>query len=116
MVLSGKGKVTRNRGSMLIPIPAPVAKDSQIPFKVGDEVSIRIDGDKVIIEKVDKVYVNVKGYAPDFSGGTIGVACPPQENNPNVITLIAGNEILVDDPVKIGNDGKAYSCIERVKE
>ena len=52
MVLSGKGKVARNYGGMLVPIPASVARDSQMPFKVGDDVSVRIDGDKVIIEKV----------------------------------------------------------------
>ena len=51
MTISGTGKVTRNRGSMLIPIPAPIAKDSQMPFAVGDEVSVTIDGDKVIIKK-----------------------------------------------------------------
>jgi len=87
MVLSGKGKVTRNRGSMLIPIPAPIAKDSQMPFAVGDEVSITIDGDKVIIEKA----------------------------YPNINSITAGEYIIEGTPVKIGNDGKAYSCIEKVK-
>ena len=73
-------------------------------------------GDKVVIKKVeDKVYVNVTGHAPDFVYERVGVTCPPQENDPNIIAVIAGEIILEGTPVKIGNDGKAYSCIEKVK-
>jgi len=42
MVLSGKGKVTRNYGGMLVPIPASVARDSQMPFKVGMMSALRL--------------------------------------------------------------------------
>ena len=55
MVLTGKGKVTGHpkARSLYILIPSKIATDSQCPFKRGDYVSIKIEGNKVIIEKIE---------------------------------------------------------------
>ncbi len=35
-------------------IPTSVAKDSAFPFKPGEEVIVRIDGKRLVIEKIEK--------------------------------------------------------------
>ena len=52
MALEGKGKIqepVKNR--VLIYIPADVHKDSAFPFKDKEDVNVKIDGDRLIIEK-----------------------------------------------------------------
>jgi hypothetical protein len=61
-MLEGTGKVinrpTKTGGKsydkFFIYIPASVAKDSAFPFKSGDEVIVRIEGDKLVVEKLGK--------------------------------------------------------------
>lgn len=52
MTLEGRGKLARPEGKRtLIYVSAKVASDSQFPFKPGDELLIRIDGKKLVVEK-----------------------------------------------------------------
>lgn len=52
MVLSGIGKIHEpTKGRIMIYIPADVHKDSQFPFKPKDNVKVRIDGNRLIVEK-----------------------------------------------------------------
>jgi hypothetical protein len=62
MVREGRARLT-NRPSTVggktydkfsIYISTQVAKDSNFPFKPGDELRVRIEGDKLIIEKAKK--------------------------------------------------------------
>jgi len=54
MVGEGKGKVV-DRGKkyrkIFIYIPKEVAMDTAFPFKIGEDVTVRIEGKKLIIEK-----------------------------------------------------------------
>ena len=53
MVLKGKGKIHEPvRGRIMIYIPAKVHQDSVFPFKPKDEVEVRIEGEKLIIERL----------------------------------------------------------------
>jgi hypothetical protein len=51
MAKVGKGKIYGTNGKAWIYIPKDVANDSAFPFKVGDPVKIRVEGEKLIIEK-----------------------------------------------------------------
>jgi hypothetical protein len=56
-MLRGKARilVPNKRGKTgLIYIPADVVKDSSFPFKPNEKVIIKIDGEKLIIEKEGK--------------------------------------------------------------
>jgi len=56
-MLKGKARilVPNKRGKTgLIYIPADVVKDSSFPFKPNEEVIIKIDGEKLVIEKKEK--------------------------------------------------------------
>lgn len=56
-MLKGKARilVPNKRGRTgLIYIPADVVKDSSFPFKPNEEVIIKIDGKKLVIEKKDR--------------------------------------------------------------
>ncbi|AEA47515.1 hypothetical protein Arcve_1513 [Archaeoglobus veneficus SNP6] len=44
----------RTYDKFFIYIPTNVAKDSAFPFKPGEEVVIRIDGDRLVIEKTKR--------------------------------------------------------------
>jgi hypothetical protein len=44
----------RTYDKFFIYVPASVAKDSAFPFKPGENVKIRIKGDKLIVEKASK--------------------------------------------------------------
>ncbi|MEM1552206.1 MAG: hypothetical protein QXH03_06025 [Candidatus Bathyarchaeia archaeon] len=54
MTGEGKGKVV-NRGKkyrkIFIYIPKEVSSDTSFPFKVGEDVTVKIDGERLIIEK-----------------------------------------------------------------
>ncbi|MBS7657952.1 MAG: hypothetical protein QW476_00800 [Candidatus Bathyarchaeia archaeon] len=53
-MLKGKAKilVPNKRGKTgLIYIPADIVKDSLFPFKPNEEVTIKIEGEKLVIEK-----------------------------------------------------------------
>ena len=60
MMLEGVGKVinrpTKTAGKIydkyFIYIPTSVAKDSAFPFRPGEKVVVRIEGDKLIIKKL----------------------------------------------------------------
>lgn len=39
------------KGRLVLYIPADVKKDSRFPFRVGERVSIRIDGRRLVVEK-----------------------------------------------------------------
>lgn len=52
-MLEKETSLTQVKGqtTCLLVIPADIAKDSQFPFKVPSKVIIRIEGDKLIVEK-----------------------------------------------------------------
>jgi len=54
MTGEGKGKVV-DRGKkyrkIFIYIPKEVSSDTSFPFKIGEDVTVRIDGERLIIEK-----------------------------------------------------------------
>ena len=54
---TGKGKVV-DRGTryrkIFIYVPMDVVKDSTFPFEVGEDVSVTIDDDRLIVEKRKK--------------------------------------------------------------
>jgi len=54
---SGKGKIV-DRGfrysKIFVYIPKDVATDTGFPFKVGEDVTVTIEGEKLIIEKGKK--------------------------------------------------------------
>ncbi|MEM3665750.1 MAG: hypothetical protein QW222_01555 [Candidatus Bathyarchaeia archaeon] len=54
MTGEGKGKVV-DRGKkyrkIFIYIPKEVSSDTSFPFKIGDDVIVRIDGKKLVIER-----------------------------------------------------------------
>jgi hypothetical protein len=53
MSIEGQGKICEYmKGRVFIYIPADVRKDSTFPFKIGDRVKIRIESQKLIVEKV----------------------------------------------------------------
>ena len=53
MVLTGIGKIHEpTKGRIMIYVPADVHKDSTFPFEPKDNVKIRIDGVKLIVEKI----------------------------------------------------------------
>ena len=57
MARTGKGKVVNRGGKypkIFIYVPMDVVKDSTFPFKVGEDVSVTIDDDRLIIEKTKK--------------------------------------------------------------
>ena len=55
MVLKGKSRVTGSPsvGSIYVLIPSKIATDSMCPIKRGDYVTIIIEGNKVIIERLE---------------------------------------------------------------
>jgi hypothetical protein len=57
MARSGKGKVV-NRGyrysKVFIYVPKDVATDTGFPFKVGEDITVTIEGKKLIVEKRTK--------------------------------------------------------------
>jgi hypothetical protein len=52
MVLKGRGRILPHvRGGYYIYISKDVASDSAFPFKVPEDVTIRIENKKIIVEK-----------------------------------------------------------------
>jgi hypothetical protein len=53
----GKGKIV-DRGwkypKIFVYIPKEVASDTSFPFKIGENVTVRIDGQRLVIEKREK--------------------------------------------------------------
>jgi hypothetical protein len=57
MTRTGKGKVVDRGGKypkVFIYMSMDVVKDSTFPFEVGEDVSVTIDDDRLIIEKTKK--------------------------------------------------------------
>ena len=56
MALEGKGKIYNHaKNLVIIYVPAKVHRDAQFPFKPRDEVNIRIDRQRLIIEPKKRV-------------------------------------------------------------
>jgi hypothetical protein len=52
MALQGKGTIYQHvKGKMYVYIPANIRDDSQFPFKPGEKVNVRIEKNKLIVEK-----------------------------------------------------------------
>jgi len=56
MAEKGVGRVVKmgRANTRYVVIPADIAKDSKFPFKDGEQVRIAIDGNRLIIEKLDE--------------------------------------------------------------
>ena len=57
MARTGKGKVVDRGGKypkIFIYVPMDVVKDSAFPFEVGEDVSVTIDDDRILVEKREK--------------------------------------------------------------
>lgn len=53
MSLKGEGAIYEHaKGRIVIYVPAKVRSDSAFPFEVGEKVNVRIDGKKLIVEKL----------------------------------------------------------------
>lgn len=54
MVLEGSGRLYEHaKGRIVLYISTDLHKDSAFPFKVGDNVRIKIDGKRLIVERDD---------------------------------------------------------------
>jgi len=53
-MLEGKGKCAKVGHSIIIRLPIYLAVDSRFPFKLNEVVRVRIEGDRVIVEKQPK--------------------------------------------------------------
>ena len=51
-MLEGTTTIRKIDKSLMVRLPIYVAKDSKLPFELGDKVTVRIENNKVIIEKV----------------------------------------------------------------
>jgi len=54
MVLQGETKIYTSGGRHSIYIPSRLVSDSAFPFVVGEKLTIRIENDRIIVEKVRK--------------------------------------------------------------
>ena len=55
MVLEGRGKFLRpERSRMLLYISTKIADDSQFPFEAGQEVWVRIEGKRLVVEALSE--------------------------------------------------------------
>ena len=57
MAGTGKGKIVdrgKKYSKIFIYIPQKVVQDTRFPFKKGEDVTVRIEGEKLIIEKWKK--------------------------------------------------------------
>ena len=57
MARTGKGKIVDRGGKypkIFIYVPMDVVKDSTFPFEVGEDVSVTIDNDRIVVEKREK--------------------------------------------------------------
>ncbi|MDD8019459.1 MAG: hypothetical protein PHP42_13885 [Bacteroidota bacterium] len=53
MSLEGEGAIYEHaKGRVVVYIPAKVRSDSAFPFEIGQKVKIRIDGKKLVVEKI----------------------------------------------------------------
>jgi len=56
MALEGRGKIYNHaKNLVIIYVPTKVHRDARFPFKPGDEVNIRIDRQRLIIEPKKRV-------------------------------------------------------------
>ena len=61
MTLQGKGKIySHARNRVIIYIPAAVHRDSAFPFKLGDEVIVRIEKKRLVIEPKKKARIPIE--------------------------------------------------------
>jgi len=54
MVLQGETRIYRSNGRHSVYIPAGLVKDSAFPFTLEDDLRIRIDGERLVVEKAKK--------------------------------------------------------------
>jgi hypothetical protein len=54
MTSQAKVKLYAVKSRHTINLPAEFVRDSAFPFKVGEELTAKIEGEKVVIEKVNK--------------------------------------------------------------
>jgi hypothetical protein len=54
MVLQGETKIYTSGGRHSIYIPSGLVNDSAFPFAVGETLTIRIENDRIIVEKTKK--------------------------------------------------------------
>lgn len=54
MVLKGETKIYTSGGRHSIYVPSGLVNDSAFPFAVGETLTIRIENDRIIVEKVKK--------------------------------------------------------------
>ena len=54
MVLQGETKIYRSNGRQSIYIPAGLVNDSAFPFTLQDKLQIRVEGERIIIEKKNR--------------------------------------------------------------
>ncbi len=53
MSTEGHGSLYEHaKGRLVLYIPADVRKDSRFPFKVGEKVRVRVDGKRLLVEKL----------------------------------------------------------------
>jgi len=52
VALETKTKISSTKGRIYIYCPKTLVEDSQFPLKVGDKVRIRIEGKKLVVEKI----------------------------------------------------------------
>jgi len=54
MVLQGETKIYKSGSRHSIYVPSGVINDSAFPFAIGEELTIRIENDRIIVEKIRK--------------------------------------------------------------
>lgn len=55
MVNIGKGKIIKlsSARTRFVSIPAEVASDDRFPFDLNEDIQIRIDGERLVVEKIE---------------------------------------------------------------
>ena len=52
MSIEGQGRLYEHvKGRIVLYIPADVHKDSAFPFEIGEQVKVKIDGKRLVVEK-----------------------------------------------------------------
>jgi len=61
MVLQGETRIYKSNGRSSIYIPAGLINDSAFPFKLEDRLEIRIEGKRLIVERVENPMRKMRG-------------------------------------------------------
>jgi hypothetical protein len=54
MVNQATAKIYRSNGRHSLYMPSDLVGDDRFPFQVGEELLVRIDGDRLVVEKAKK--------------------------------------------------------------